>query len=111
MNSNETRSKPRHKNERQIESVVDEIFVFIKQAFPFPRFIKSATAGLKEGKKLSGEAPSLGFRPRFEKEILQKISLTRQTNSPQARVAASSSTNAVSFSSARTLEASHACVE
>src|SRR5713101_2204257 len=49
--------------ERFIEFVVGEVFVFIKQPFCSPRLVNCATAGLKEGKKLSGEAPSPGFRP------------------------------------------------
>src|SRR6266481_4401648 len=41
------------------------VFVFIR-AFRFPRSVNCATAGLNEGKRLSGEAPlpdsDLGFR-------------------------------------------------
>jgi hypothetical protein len=70
-------------------------------AFPFPRLVNSASAGLKEGEKLSGESPSPGFRSWF-KEILQKISPTCQINLPQARTADSNYINAVSFSSACT---------
>jgi hypothetical protein len=61
------RSRPRRKNERFIEFVVIEVFVFMKQTFPFPRLVNSATAGLKQGEKLSGEAPSPGFRSWFKK--------------------------------------------
>jgi len=43
-----------------MEFPVSEVFVFIKETFPFPRL-----AGLNEGKKLSGEAPSPGFRLGF----------------------------------------------
>jgi len=39
----------------------------------FSRCVNSETAGLKQGKKLSGEAPSPGSRPWFVK-IFQKIS-------------------------------------
>jgi hypothetical protein len=58
------------------------------------------TAGLKEGKKLSGEAPSPGFRPWFP-YVLPKISPAWQANSMQMRTGNSSSRNAVSFSFAR----------
>jgi hypothetical protein len=37
----------------------------MKQTFPFPRLVNCPTESLKEGKKLSGEAPSPGFRPWF----------------------------------------------
>ena len=51
------RNKPRRKRDRLIEFLVGEVFVFIKQTFPFSRLVNSAIAGLNEGKKLSGEAP------------------------------------------------------
>src|SRR5437016_1918943 len=56
---------PQRRDDGFIEFVVGEVFVFIKQPFPFPRLVNCATAGLNEGKKLSGEAPSPGFRPWF----------------------------------------------
>jgi len=64
---------PQWRNERFIEFFVSEVFVFIKQAFPSPRLVDSATAGLKKGKKLSGEALSPGFKPWFL-QVLPKIS-------------------------------------
>jgi hypothetical protein len=64
--------------------------------------VNSATVRSERGKKLSGEAPSPGFRSWFS-QILQKISLICQINSPQPRRADSSSRDAVSFSSARTM--------
>src|SRR5947209_16763080 len=72
--------KARRKGDRLIEFAVSEVFVFIKQTFPFPRLVDCATAGLNEGMKLSGEAPSPGFRPCFLEisEILQKLSPTCQ---------------------------------
>jgi hypothetical protein len=78
----------------------EKVVVFIGWILSFSRLVNSAIAGLKEGKKLSGEAPSPGFRSWF-KEILQKISPTCQINLPQARTADSSSKNAVCLSSAR----------
>src|SRR5262249_53123731 len=58
-------SRARGTGDRLIDFLVSEVFVFIKQTFPFSRLVNCATAGLKEGKKLSGEALSPGFRPRF----------------------------------------------
>src|SRR6266487_1315145 len=74
----------RRTGEQLIEFVVGEVFVFIKQAFPFPRLINSATGGLKEREKLSGEAPSPGFRSCFL-EILQKVSPACQDESTHGR--------------------------
>src|SRR5947208_14428362 len=54
---------PQWRDDRFIEFVGGEVFVFIKTTFLFPRLVNCATAGLNEGKKLSGEAPSPGFRP------------------------------------------------
>src|SRR5262249_19678872 len=68
-----TSSKTRRKGESVIEFVMCEVLVFIKRTFLFPRLVNCATAGLNEGKRLSGEAPSPGSRLRFL-EILQKIS-------------------------------------
>jgi hypothetical protein len=42
------RSRPRRKGDQLIEFVAVEVFVFIKQTFPSPRLVNSATAGLKE---------------------------------------------------------------
>jgi hypothetical protein len=72
-----TSSKARRKGESVIEFVMSEVFVFMKQTFPFPRLVNRATSGLNEGKKLSAEAPSPGFR-RWFLEILQKISPASQ---------------------------------
>src|SRR5947209_16751143 len=72
--------KARRKGDRLIEFAVSEVFVFIKQTFLFPRLVNCATAGLKEGKKLSGEALSPGFRS-WCLEILQKITPASQDNS------------------------------
>jgi len=36
VSTSATRNKPHRKGERFIEFVVDEVFVFIKQTFPFP---------------------------------------------------------------------------
>jgi hypothetical protein len=47
--------------------------------------VNCASAGLKEGKKLSGEAASSGFRPWFP-EILEEISPSWQANSVQMRL-------------------------
>src|SRR5947209_20052646 len=69
--------KARRKGDRLIEFAVSEVFVFIKQTFPFSRLVNCATARLNEGKKLSGEAPSPGFRPWFV-EVLPKISRAGQ---------------------------------
>jgi hypothetical protein len=43
---------------------MSEVFFFMKQTF-LSRLVNCATAGLNEGKKLSGEAPSPGSRPQF----------------------------------------------
>jgi hypothetical protein len=66
--------------------------------------VDPATAkGLKEGKKTPREG--LPYPPRIQIVLttasLEKIPLACQGNSPQARIADSSSRNAVSFSSAR----------
>ncbi len=74
----------RRKGEQLIEFVVGEVFAFIKQTFPLPRLVNSATAGLKEREKLSGEAPSPGFRSWFL-EILQKVSPACQDESTHGR--------------------------
>jgi hypothetical protein len=58
-------------------------------------------AGLKEGEKLSGEAP-LSPDSDLVGQGFTKSLASRQDISPQAQIADSSSTNAVSFSSART---------
>jgi len=73
-------SKASRQGTQVIESLDGRVFVFIKQIFPFPRLVDCATAGLNEGMKLSGEAPSPGFRPCFLEifEILQKLSPTCQ---------------------------------
>src|SRR5947208_15517235 len=76
---------PQWRDDRFIEFVVGEVFVFIKQPFCSPRLVNCATAGLNEGKKLSGEAPSPGFRPWFL-QIVQKVSPACQGNSPQAQI-------------------------
>jgi len=49
---------PLRKGDRFRELVVDEIIGCIDETFLFPRWVNSATTGLKERKKLSGEAPS-----------------------------------------------------
>src|SRR5437867_9041078 len=42
------RSKAHRKGDRLIESVVSEVFLFIKQPLCSPRLVNSATAGLNE---------------------------------------------------------------
>src|SRR5262249_8146779 len=85
--------------DRLIEFLVNEVFVFIKQTFLFPRLVNCATADLNEGKKLSGEAPSPGFRSWFL-YFLPKIPPAWQANSVQMPTVASNSRNGGSFSSA-----------
>src|SRR6266516_7369635 len=68
--------------------------------FCFPATFDSAIAGLEEAKSLAGEKSSDGFRSFLQ--ILRKIQATCQSDSPQARITDSSSTNAVSFSPTRT---------
>src|SRR5881394_2139870 len=58
------RNKPYRKGDRFIEFLVSEVFVFINN-LSFSRRVSSASAGLNEGKKLSGEALSSRFRSRF----------------------------------------------
>ena len=58
--------------------------------------------GPEGGEEHSGEDSSVCFKPVLTPASLGKISSTRQANSPQARIADSSSINAVSFSSACT---------
>src|SRR5262249_40912517 len=77
-----------------------EVLASIKQASSFPRLLNCVTAGLNEGKKRSGEAPSPGFRSWFL-YLLPTISPASQADSPHAQIA-SNSRNGVSFSSART---------
>jgi hypothetical protein len=69
--------------------------------FVFPGGLTLGSAGLKKGKEAPGERlPAL---TRFQTaSSLEKISPTCQDNSAKARMPASSSTNAVSFSSACT---------
>src|SRR5438093_9091675 len=50
-----TATLPQWQDERFIELVVDEVFVFIKQTFLFPRLV--ATADLKEGKSCREKRP------------------------------------------------------
>ena len=63
-------SKANRSGEQFIEFLVDDVFVFIEESFCSPDWL-IAIAGLKEGKKLLGEAPSPGFRSWFL-EILKK---------------------------------------
>src|SRR5262245_46334801 len=44
------KNKPCRKGNRVIEFVVREVFVFIKQTFPFPRLVTCPTESLKEGR-------------------------------------------------------------
>jgi hypothetical protein len=60
---------------------MSEVFVFIKQTFPFPRLVNSAIEGLKEGKKLSGEALFPGFRLALPKSCEKSRQLVK-TNRP-----------------------------
>jgi hypothetical protein len=75
---------PQWRNERFIECVLSEVFVFIKQAFPSPRLVNSATAGLKKGKKLSGEALSPGFKPWFLQVLPKSRQLGKNKNHTRA---------------------------
>jgi len=52
---------PLRAGERFIKFVVGEVFVFIKQTFPFPDGLIPPLPRLNEGNKLLGEAPSPGF--------------------------------------------------
>src|SRR5437667_2747380 len=58
------KNKPYRKGDRLVEFLVSEVFVFINNV-SFSRGVNSATAGLNEGKKLSGEATPPGFRSGF----------------------------------------------
>ena len=51
-------SRPRRKSERLIEFVVCEVFVFIKQTFPFFDWLILRLVGLKEGRSCRGGALS-----------------------------------------------------
>ena len=75
---------------------LERLFIFL--FYFFPRWVDPGSARLKKGKKV----PGAGFLPIAPPDFLgfEKISLTRQDNSPQARIGDSTSTNAVSFSSA-----------
>jgi hypothetical protein len=66
--------KSRRKGDRFIEFLMGEVFVFIN--YSVPPMVNCATAGLKRGKKLSGEAPSPRFRSWF-KEFCKKFRLSR----------------------------------
>src|SRR5262249_55189335 len=85
------RNKPSRKGDRLIDFVISEVFFFIKRKpFRSPDWLIVPLQGLKEGKKLSGEAPS----PRIQisvSTVLQKTSSAGQAQSPQARTVASSS--------------------
>jgi hypothetical protein len=69
---------PQWRDDRFIESVVREVLVFIKQAFPFPRFVDSAAEGLNGGKKLSGEASSFRIQTSVSMKFLPRISSALQ---------------------------------
>jgi hypothetical protein len=76
--------------------------MFIFSFFCFSGELTFASARLKKGKKAPGEklpALTAGFQTT---PSVEKIWPTRQDNLPQAQIADSSSTNAVSFSSACT---------
>jgi hypothetical protein len=47
---------------RPMELVVDEVFVFLKQALLFPRHVLILRLRSERGMKLSGEASSPGFQ-------------------------------------------------
>ena len=69
--------------------------------FFFPATLILRFAGPEGAKNLAGKCPPPDSNP-FSDAESGKISPACQANSPQARIAASSSRNAVSFSSART---------
>jgi hypothetical protein len=69
----------------------------------FPRSVDSAIAGLKEAKNLAGKVLRL-IQDRLSDAEFGKNLANLSTNSPQARIADSSSINAVSNSSARTMK-------
>ena len=48
------RSRPRRKGDQLIEFVAVEVFVFIKQTFPFPRLVNSANCRSERGKEAVG---------------------------------------------------------
>jgi hypothetical protein len=68
----------------------------------FPRYIDFCGAGPEKAKNPSGAKVLRMIQIRLAMLSLAKISATCQTNSWQARIANSNSTNAVSFSSVRT---------
>src|ERR1700730_6329196 len=72
-------------------------------SFLFPRRVDSAVAGLEEAKNPAGKVLRL-IQIFLTPPSFEKISPVRQVNSPQPRIADSSSRNAVSFSSARTMD-------
>ena len=81
-------SKARRQGKQFTDFLVTEVFAFIKATFPFPRLVNCAAAGLKEGKKLSGEALSPGFKPWFL-QVFPKISPAWQEQKSHASYARS----------------------
>jgi hypothetical protein len=75
-------------------------------SFLFPRYVDSAIAGPGGAKNLPGANVLRLIRIRLTTSSLAKIMPDSQDDSLLARVADSSSTNAVSFSSARTTKRS-----
>jgi hypothetical protein len=69
--------------------------------FFLPRHVESAITGPEEAKNLAGRKALRLIQIRLTPSTLGKIASTRQDNSSQARIADSSSINAVNFSLAR----------
>jgi hypothetical protein len=67
-----------------------------------PRWVDFGVAGPEEAKNLAGQKSSAGFGLVLATPSFEKISTVCQAKKPRPRVADSSSTNALSFSSART---------
>jgi hypothetical protein len=80
----------------------EKIVVFIGWILSFSRLVNSAIAGLKGLKTATGRSVLRPIQIRLTASSLAKTSPACQTNSPQARIANSSSRKAVNFSSART---------
>jgi len=76
---------------------------FMVLPFLFPPKLDFGIAGPEEAKNLAGKDPPPVSDP-FSETNFEEISRARQAQLPSARIANSSSTNAVSFSSARTIK-------
>src|SRR5256885_2342155 len=75
---------PQRRNERFIECVLSEVFVFIKQAFPFPRLVNRATAVLNGERSCREKRPLPGSDLGFCKSCQKSRQLGKNKNHARA---------------------------